>query len=70
MLWLRSRSNAIWCSVVNVSPKNADEATDDYDEQKKAAILDNSTEDYGEDGNRINSKMLEWLWGCRTLILS
>ena len=38
MLWLRTRSNAIWCSVVNVSPKNADEATDDYDEQKKAAI--------------------------------
>ena len=70
MLWLRTRSNAIWCSVVNVSPKKADEATDDYDEQKKAAISDNSTEDYGEAGNRINSKMLEWLWGCRTLILS
>ena len=34
MLWLRMRSNVIWCSeVVNVSLKNADEETEDYDEQ-------------------------------------
>ena len=51
---------------VSETPEN----TEDYDEQKKAAISDNSTEDYEEAGNRINSKMLEWLWRCRTLILS